>query len=288
LTRPWTLRIIARTVLDLDALDNAQLFARPADVTRDELEFYHSMQVPGLGEVMGSWDLRETLDPYLGRVDYAGAVVLDIGATDGFLPFEMEKRGATVVTVDFPCDALPDLFPLPTPLPPERRARWFDGLLRRRNAFWFSHKACGSRVRLHESHVERLDRRLTGFDVAVIGNVLQHLRDPVGVLLNLATRADTMVITEADWLNGTHDTAPVMELFTSNIAKGNRGSWFMVSPRLVEDLLSTVGFSVVARDIHHQPYADPDLKTTYPVRHYTITATRTAPPPSGRSPSEVA
>jgi len=270
-------------VLDLDALDKAQLFARPLDVTRDKLEFYHSMEVSGLGEVTGMWDLREALDPYLGRVDYAGAVVLDIGTTDGFLPFEMEKRGATVVTVDIPRDALPDLFPLPTPLPPESRAHVFDRLSLRRNAFWYSHRANGSRVRLHESHVDRLDRRLTGFDVAVIGNVLQHLRDPVGALLDLATRADTMVITEADWLDGTHDTAPVMELFTSFLAKGNRGSWFMVSPRLVEDLLTTAGFSIVARDIHHQPYADPELETTYPVRHYTITATRTAPPPSGKS-----
>jgi hypothetical protein len=122
--------------------------------------------------------------------------------------------------------------------------------------------------------VNRLDPRLTGFDVAVMGNVMQHLRDPAGALLDLATRAEALVITEADWLAGTHDTVPVMELFTAHIAKGHRASWFMVSPQLVEDLLSNVGFSV-SRDIHHQPYADPNLKTTYPVRHYTITAKRT-------------
>lgn len=262
-------------MLDLDDLDKARLFAPPMPGTGDALEFYHSMQVPGLGEVTGPWDLREALDLYLGRVAYAGSTVLDIGASDGFLPFEMEKRGATVVTLDIPCREATDQFPLPTPVPLEVQERVFAGRTRRRNTFWFGHRAWKSRVRLHECHVNRLDPRLTGFDVAVMGNVMQHLRDPIGVLLDLATRAQALVITEADWLNGTHDTRPVMELFTAFIAKGNRGSWFMVSPQLVEDILTHAGFSVV-RDIHYQPYSDLSLKTTYPVRHYTVTATRVA------------
>jgi hypothetical protein len=268
-------------VLDLGALEEARLFAQPVAVNPRDVGFYHAMHVPGLGEVTGSWDLRADVPSYLGRVNYAGRAVLEIGTADGFLAFEMEKRGATVVTVDLPRNAWPDLFPLAPPLHADDRARFLEHVALRRNAFWFCHRAFDSRVRLHESHVGHLDRRLTGFDVVVIGNVLQHLRDPVGVLLELATRADTLVVTEADWSNGAHDTAPVMQLFTSHIATRNPASWFMVSPQLVEDLLSLTGFSITARDIHHQPYADPILHTTYPVRHYTITATRTAPVPAG-------
>ena len=30
------------------------------------------MSIPGVGEIVGLWDLRETIDDYLGRIDFAG------------------------------------------------------------------------------------------------------------------------------------------------------------------------------------------------------------------------
>ena len=254
-------------MVDLDALDRAGVFAQPSHGASVPAHFYHVMDVPGLGQVGGAWDLRANLDVYLGRARYAGATVLDIGAADGFLPFEMEKRGARVVSVDLPPDSLPDLFPLAGVAGPPV----FVPKLRR--AFWNAHQAFGSSVRLHESHVGRLDPRLTGFDVAFIGNVLQHLRDPIGAVLDVSARARTIVITEADWLAGTQDARPVMTLFTEPLRSGRRGSWYMVSPQLVEDVLSLTGFTIEARDIHEQPFTESPGKT-YPVRHYTITATR--------------
>ena len=260
-------------MVDLEALDREGLFARPpeaAPVTPVASDFYHFMHVPGLGHVGGSWDLRSNLDIYLGRTSYAGKVVLDVGASDGFLAFEMEKREARVVSIDLPIDSLPDLFPLANGV---GHAPAAPNLHRRRHAFWVGHRAFGSAVRLHESHAGRLDPRLTGFDVAIIGNVLQHLRDPIGVLLDVSTRARTIVITEADWKAGTWDAFPVMTLFTEHIRRGHRGSWYMVSPRLIEDVLSLTGFTIEGRDIHEQPFTD-SSGNTYPVRHYTITATR--------------
>ena len=258
-------------MVDLDALDRAGLFAQPSEGASVPADFYHVMDVPGLGEVGGSWDLRSNLDVYLGRTSYAGRTVLDIGASDGFLAFEMEKRGARVVSIDLPIDGVSDVFPLAggvggAPAAPSL-------LPRRRQAFWIGHRAFGSSVRLHESHAGRLDPRLAGFDVAIIGNVLQHLRDPIGVLLDVSARARTIVITEADWLAGTQDARPVMTLFTEHLRRGNRGSWFMVSPQLIEDVLSLTGFTIEGRDIHERPYT-PAPGNTYPVRHYTITATR--------------
>jgi SAM-dependent methyltransferase len=255
-------------MVDLDALDRAGLFADRPEAISVTTHFYHVMDVPGLGQVEGTWDLRSNLDVYLGRTRYAGATVLDIGTADGFLPFEMEKRGAQVVTVDLPGDSLPDLFPLAGVVSP---APNFVPRLRR--AFWTGHRAFESSVRLHESHVARLDPRLTGFDVVVIGNVLQHLRDPIGAVLELSARARTVVITEADWLAGTQDARPVMTLFTDSLKRGRRGSWYQVSPQLIEDLLSLTGFTIEGRDIHEQPFTESPGKT-YPVRHYTITATR--------------
>jgi hypothetical protein len=45
-------------------------------------------------------DLRRTVDDYLGRFDFRGKRVLDVGTASGFLTFEMEKRGAEVVSFD--------------------------------------------------------------------------------------------------------------------------------------------------------------------------------------------
>jgi SAM-dependent methyltransferase len=258
-------------MVDLDALEKAGLFAQYPEAARAPADFYHVMDVPGLGEVGGSWDLRANLDVYLGRTSYAGKIVLDIGASDGFLAFEMEKRGARVVSIDLPIDGVSDVFPLAREV--ENAPFAPNLLLRRREAFWIGHRAFGSSVRLHESHAGRLDPRLTGFDVAIIGNVLQHLRDPTGVLLDVSTRARTIVITEADWLAGTQDARPVMTLFTEHLKLGNRGSWYMVSPQLVEDILSLTGLTIEGRDIHDRPFTNA-AGDTHPVRHYTITATR--------------
>jgi hypothetical protein len=258
-------------MVDLEALDHAGLFARAPEAAAVAADFYHVMHVPGLGDVGGAWDLRSNLDVYLGRTRYAGKVVLDVGASDGFLAFEMEKRGARVVSIDLPADGVPDLFPLASGAghaPPAPNL-----LPRRRQAFWVGHRAFGSSVRLHESHVGRLDPRLTGFDVAIVGNVLQHLRDPIGAVLDVSARARTIVITEADWKAGTQDASPVMSLFTEHLRRGYRGSWYMVSPQLIEDVLSLTGCAIEGRDIHEQPFTDAS-GNTYPVRHYTITATR--------------
>lgn len=260
-------------MLDLEALDQAGLFARfpgAAFVAPAPSDFYHVMNVPGLGEVGGSWDLRSSLDVYLGRASYADKAVLDVGASDGFLAFEMEKRGARVVSVDLPTGSEPDIFPLANSA---SHAPVAPNLFRRRQAFWAGHRAFGSSVKLHESHAGHLDPRLSGFDIAIIGNVLQHLRDPIGALLDVSTRARTIVVTEADWNAGTQDTSPVMTLFTEHLRRGHRGSWYMVSPQLVEDVLSLTGRTIAARDIHQQPFTE-SAGRTYPVRHYTITATR--------------
>jgi SAM-dependent methyltransferase len=259
-------------MIDLEALDRAGLFARAPEAAASVApHFYHAMNVPGLGEVGGSWDLRSNLDVYLGRTTYAGQVVLDIGAADGFVAFELERRGARVVSVDLPAESLPDLFPLADGVSPAPGAS--NLVPRIRQAFWLGHRAFRSSVKLHESHAGRLDPRLTGFDVAIIGNVLQHLRDPISVLLDVSSRARTIVVTEADWKGGTQDAIPVMTLFTEHLKRGHRGSWYQVSPQLVEDVLTLAGFTIAGRDIHEQPFRQSSDHIA-PVRHYTITATR--------------
>lgn len=46
------------------------------------------------------WDLRPAIDEYLRRFDFRGKRALDVRAASGYLTFEMEKRGASVVSFD--------------------------------------------------------------------------------------------------------------------------------------------------------------------------------------------
>ena len=73
--------------------------------------FYHAMNLPGIGSVSGDWDLRDTMDEYLGHFDFQGKRCLDIGSASGYLTFEMERRGAReVVSVDLDVEGFESLF----------------------------------------------------------------------------------------------------------------------------------------------------------------------------------
>jgi hypothetical protein len=40
----------------------------PQGIGLADCDFYHSMIIPGVGEIIGLWDLRQTVDDYLGRI----------------------------------------------------------------------------------------------------------------------------------------------------------------------------------------------------------------------------
>jgi 2-polyprenyl-3-methyl-5-hydroxy-6-metoxy-1,4-benzoquinol methylase len=64
--------------------------------------FYHVMDLPEFGTVnhFGSWDLRGRFDDYVSYATLARKTLLDVGCASGFLTFEAEKRGATVMSFD--------------------------------------------------------------------------------------------------------------------------------------------------------------------------------------------
>jgi hypothetical protein len=96
----------------------------PQGIGLADCDFYHSMLIPGVGEIIGLWDLRQTVDDYLGRIDFAGKRVLEIGPASGFLTIEMERRGADVVAVELPEGVGWDFVPSPSrSLPRSGRSR---------------------------------------------------------------------------------------------------------------------------------------------------------------------
>ena len=96
-------------------MTDEQIFATPRKVEDvADCYFYHTMELPGRGVIEGrDWDLRGRVDDYLGNVDFAGQRVLEIGPASGFLTFEMEKRGADVISVEVTDEHGWDFVPYP-------------------------------------------------------------------------------------------------------------------------------------------------------------------------------
>src|SRR3954447_9523899 len=140
--------------------------------------WYHTIEVaPGV-VTPGWFDLRPVVDR-LPWPDVAGKRCLDVGTYDGFLAFELERRGASeVVATDIGGHEQWDW-------PEELRARgptYLAELAGPKGAgFEIAHEALGSRVeKVTASVYDLAPERVGTFDVVVCGSLLLHLRDPVG------------------------------------------------------------------------------------------------------------
>lgn len=151
-----------------------------AEAVRSNPLWYHTMQLrPGI--VTAGWfDLRPVVDA-LPWPDVKGKRCLDIGTYDGFLAFELERRGAAeVVATDVASHEDWDF-------PPAVRAGGVE-LLReiageKGRGFEVAARALGSAARKQLINVYDLSPETVGtFDVVVCGSLLLHLRDPFRAL----------------------------------------------------------------------------------------------------------
>ncbi len=251
------------------------IYARPRRV--EDLaacRFYHSMDIPGVGEVHGFFDLRERLDEYLGPVDLAGKRVMEIGPGSGFLTFSMERRGAEVVAIELgehmPWDYVPFESPLMNAWIEEQRS-YMDA---QRNGFWLAHERLGSRARVHYGSAYDLPADLGRFDVATMASVLLHNRDPLGILANCARITDqTLVI--VDQYNEALDRGgqPLMSLCPS-VDNRMMHTWWHLSPQLLRQFLPCLGFEPVHFAVHTQHFAPTPGGPTQASPHFTMIAER--------------
>lgn len=146
-----------------------------------EIPWYHTISLPGEVVTPGFYDTltAATRVPLPGSL--AGKRCLDIGTCDGFWAFELERRGAAeVVGIDLDDPDERDWPGLSRPGSEEER--------RSSRAFALAAEALDSRVeRLDLSIYELSPERVGSFDFVFLGNLLLHLRDPVGALM--ATRS---------------------------------------------------------------------------------------------------
>ncbi|MBF6557277.1 MAG: methyltransferase domain-containing protein [Acidimicrobiales bacterium] len=223
----------------------------PAEPPRlESCRFYQTIDLPDLGTQRGQWDLRPGIDRYLGALDFSGRRVLEIGTANGFVCFELERRGAEVVAFDLADGLVYDAQPLVQSQAHlgALQSEHVAGLKMIKNAYWLAHHQLGSRARVAYGHANSLPGFLGTFDVAVLANVLQHLQDPIGAVIQAARISDAIVVTEADWMAGSYEDLPGMVLFDDK----NPFTWYQVKPRLIEMVLSRIGFGDVTVEYHEQ------------------------------------
>ncbi|MDP6540303.1 MAG: hypothetical protein QF903_11115 [Planctomycetota bacterium] len=261
------------------------IYEQPRTVTKvDDCLFYHSMDIPGYGNVEGAWDLRKTVDAYLGGVDVAGKRVLEIGKASGFLTFHMEGRGGTVIAHDLSSTDDWDAVPYARRKAPTTQADgepdpcrdWKEWLKFRQwgirvinNGFWLAHGANASKARVVTSSVYELPLEIGPVDLTTFGSVLLHLRDPFRALQRaLRHTRETVVVTDLAPEDGPAGSAHARFLPDPTICEPF-DTWWRLSPELVQRMLAVLGFedSSVSRAQHSHQGRGVEL--------YTVVARRT-------------
>jgi hypothetical protein len=205
----------------------------PASIpTLDDCLFYHTMELPGVGLVAGSWDLRGRFDEYVGGVGLAGRSVLDVGTASGFLSFEAERRGARAVT-SFEAGSVDLLQRNPGFVEPDRR------LEMQINSYRLAHHLLGSRAVPVYGDVYRLRDVVPAHEVVLVGQILVHLRDPFGALQEIAGRCErTLVIAE-----GMFEHPDPIAVY---LGESTPNAWLHWSTTLYRQFLDKLGFEVVS------------------------------------------
>lgn len=211
----------------------------------NECAFYHYMDLPGVGQVGDHWDLRKTIDQYFGRFDFKGKRALDVGSASGYLTFEMEKRGASVVSFDIADGGDWDCVPFTHPDFDARKLvqdlMWH--INRIKNAYWFSHRVLGSRAQVYYGDIYNFPDDLGTFDVVMFGMVLPHLRDPFRALTSASRLSTEWVIITQQCLNRSE---PVSFFQPDPDTRADAITWWLMSEGCVDRMLRVLGFEVVS------------------------------------------
>ncbi len=199
-----------------------------------QIRWYHTIEFPDGTVTRGIYDHR-TIAPKLPFPDLSGKRCLDVGTCDGFWALEMAKRGAReVVGVDvddpedrdFPAGVAPD-----TSAGPER--------------FRLANEAFGNPVERRVVNVYDLSPERVGrFDVAFVGAILLHLRDPVLALEHIRSVADEVIIFDVVWVSGSilFPRRPTAWLFGKKTSR-----WWTANRAGIERMATAAGFDVIGR-----------------------------------------
>jgi hypothetical protein len=114
-------------------------------------------------------------------LDFKNKNVLDVGCRDGFFSYLMEKKRNIVTSIDA-CDSL------------ARR---------------FTHSYLGSKSEFHHINVNQLHTWDKKFDIILVGDILLHLENPLGILKILRNMTTERIIVISDYFDS---SAPLIQI----------------------------------------------------------------------------
>jgi len=220
--------------------------------------WYHTLEL-GPGWITPGWfDLRSIVDR-IPWPDVRGKRCLDVGTYDGFLAFELERRGAAEVIATDIADHLSWDW---TPRERVQGPAYLDFLAgpHKHRGFELAREALGSTVKHEVCSVYDLNpERLGRFDVVVCGALLIHLRDPQRALEAIRSVCEGRFLSVEEIslpLTMLHPRKPMAELRPRAI------QWSKPNLAGLRQMLTDAGFDI---ERESKPYATP-FGPGHPVR----------------------
>ena len=186
---------------------------------------YHSFRLPNgtvLTGVMTLDFLERRVESFQLPAYLHGKRVLDIGPWDGYMTFEMERRGAEMVAIDYV-----DL-----------------------DTFRALHRAFNSRATYKQLDVYELDANQVGyFDIVLCLAVLYHLKHPLLALEKICAVTtdvcilETFVIDGEEWLQGRNPPLPYAEFYEYGELAGQLDNWCGPTVEAVAAWIRAAGFA---------------------------------------------
>jgi tRNA (mo5U34)-methyltransferase len=216
-----------------EPLSAEQITARIASVQH----WYHRIEVrPGV-RTPGTNDSQTALERLGLPQDCSGLTALDIGTRDGFFAFELERRGAAVLAVDYA--------PAGT------------------TGFAVAAELLGARVPYVQADLYDLSaERLGTFDLVLFLGVLYHLPDPIHALTIVRSLCRNRMILETHVLDETGlmlpdgrfdslrslspvlEEIPLLQFYPGASLGGDYTNWWAPNLKCLELMLEECGFRV--------------------------------------------
>ena len=261
------------------------------NISLEDCEWYHIMEIPGVeGLTNGVFDCREDIDNIFGNLDFNGKKVLNLGPSTGYLSYEAERRGADVTSIDLSVslENIERDWVLNVAKPWRKDlAAFANDEKRRRNAFWYAHKALKSKSKLIICHINNLPDEVELHDIGLLFSILVHIRDPYTALMRMCAHVnEKIVITENGGYNMRNTLfnaiplffrknfpkkpMPNMQFLPANFKIGS--AWWRHSEETIIRMLGLLGFEKTK--ITYHDYLDNAGKKVF---QWSVIGERTIP-----------